>query len=119
MAKPLTPGQWPASRNPPDSQHIFQANIVTEVGVHLHKNRPASDLTIVATAAPGADPIAKVQAALTEDPAFMLAARTSDRGKWKEFYSNGDGLLDIALRLAAPKACLDQPAGYAQYRKTR
>jgi hypothetical protein len=118
MAEPVSPYQRAAGRKRQETQQLFQANIVTRVGVHLHKNRPALDLTVGATAAPGADPIAKVQAALTKDQAFMLAVRTSDHGKWKNFYSNGDGPLEIAFRLAAPKARLDQSAGYAQYRKT-
>jgi hypothetical protein len=90
---------------------FFQANILTQVDLHLHFNRMLIDLAEMAQAQSVPDKIAKMRSGIREGEAAQAAMHAAEYGKWKGFYSEGDWLLDTPLTLALERTFLDHLQG--------
>jgi len=101
-AKPLV------SRNRRD---FFQANVLTQVDLHLHFNRMVIQLAEMAQAPDRQDRARKLRAALVEGESAAAAMHAAEYGKWKGFYTAGDWLVDTPAVLALARAYLDQLEG--------
>ncbi len=96
---------------PAGRRDFFQANVLTQVDLHLHFNRMLVNLAEMVQAGTAQGKIAKVQAAIREGEAAQAALRSAEYGKWKGFYSEGDWLLDTPLALALERTFLDHLQG--------
>ncbi len=96
---------------PADRQEFFQANILTQVDLHLHFNRIIVKLTEMAQAEDKAAQIARLKEAIAECEAAQRALDSADYGKWKNFYTAGDWLLNTRLTLDLERAYLDHLEG--------
>ena len=96
---------------PKDRQEFFQANILTQADLHLHFNRMVMNLMEMGQATEKSAKIAKLQSAIRECEAASAAMKAADYGKWKNFYTSGDWLLNTPLTLAIEHTYLDQLEG--------
>lgn len=96
---------------PKDRSDFFQANVLTQVELHLRFNRMLVDLAGMAQAADNKEKIAKLQAAIAEGEAAARALDAADYGKWKDYYTSGDWLLNTPLTLALCRTYLDSLEG--------
>jgi hypothetical protein len=101
-AKPLVPK---------DRLDFFQANILTQVDLHLHFNRMLVDLIEMAQVPDKSAKIAKLKSAIKEGESASAAMQAAEYGKWKGFYTEGDWLLDTPRTLALARTYLDQLEG--------
>jgi hypothetical protein len=101
-AKPLVPK---------DRLDFFQANILTQVDLHLHFNRMVVALVEMAQVPDKTAKVAKLRSAIQEGEAAASAMQAAEYGKWKGFYTEGDWLLDTPRTLALARTYLDQLEG--------
>ncbi len=94
-----------------DRLAFFQANVLTQVDLHEHFNRMVIDLAEMAQAPEKADQIARLKAAIAEAEAGEAALHAAEYGKWKDFYTAGDWLLDTSRTLALARTYLDHLEG--------
>ena len=96
---------------PKDRLEFFQGSILTPADLHLHFNRMLVDLAEMAQAPGKTEKIAKLRLAIRECESAQKALHAAEYGKWKNFYSAGDWLLNTPLTLALARAYLDQLEG--------
>jgi len=94
-----------------DRLDFFQANVLTQVDLHLHFNKMIVMLIEMAQASDKSAKVAKLKSAIHEGEAAMTAMQAAEYGKWKGFYTEGDWLLDTPRMLALARTYLDQLEG--------
>jgi hypothetical protein len=88
----------------PEQQDFFQANVLSQVDFHVHANRMLMHLAQAAADLHGAGQASQIRTAIAEGEKLQDALRAADYGKWKDFYTAGDWLLDVPLTMALMKA---------------
>jgi hypothetical protein len=89
---------------PAERQDFFQANVLSQVDYHIHANRMLMHLAQAAADLHGAGQASQMHAAIAEGEKLQDALRAADYGKWKNFYTTGDWLLDVPLTMALMRA---------------
>lgn len=102
QAQPLV---LPARRN------FYQAEVLTELELHLHSNLMLVDLANAVLSNSPMVKLASVNAAIRELQQILTALRAADYGKWQGFYTKGDWFVDIPLTLAMAKVARDKFEG--------
>jgi hypothetical protein len=69
------------------------------------------DLAEMSQATDAATRIAKLKAAIADTEAAQVALHSAEYGKWKDFYTAGDWLVDGPRTLALERAYLDKLEG--------
>ncbi len=96
---------------PADRLSFFQANVETQIGVHLHSNRMLEAIAEAALSSSTGDKLSKIKIAITEGEALEAVLEAADYGKWQHYYTNGDWLLDVPRTLALARAYEDKLIG--------
>lgn len=96
---------------PADRLNFFQANITTQVDVHLHSNRMLEAVAQVALSHSDEERKGHIKTALAEGEAVEAALEQADYGKWQHYYTAGDWLLDVSRTLALARAYQDKLNG--------
>jgi hypothetical protein len=89
---------------PTNRRDFFQANVLSQVDIHIHSNRMVLHLARAAAALHGADHSSQIRAALAEGAKLQDALRAADYGKWQNYYIAGDWLVDVPATIALMKA---------------
>lgn len=95
QARPLVPA---------DRREFFQANVLSQVDIHIHSNRMLLHLARAAADLHGAEQSSQIRAALAEGAKLQDALRAADYGKWQGYYTAGDWLVDVPATSALMKA---------------
>jgi hypothetical protein len=96
---------------PNDRQEFFRANVMTQVDLHLHFNRMVLRLAEMVQARDALDKSAKLRLAIDEGKEGLDAMRDADYGKWQDYYTAGDWLLNTPLTIALANTYLDRLQG--------
>ena len=96
---------------PADRVDFFQANVITQVELHLHFNRMLVHLAEMAQSQEKSEQIARLREAIAEGEAASRAMHHAEYGKWRGYYTNGDWLLNTPLTLALCRTYLDSLEG--------
>lgn len=99
-------GMIPADRLP-----FFQANVTTQVGVHVHSNLMLEAVASAALSHSAEQQRTEVQRAIQEAEAVEAALEAADYGKWNHYYTRGDWLLDVPRTIALARAYEAKLAG--------
>ena len=94
-AKPLVPAE---------RRDFFQANVLSQVDIQVHSNRMLLHLAQAAADLHGAGQSSQIRAAIAEGEKLQGALRAADYGKWKDYYTAGDWLVDVPLTISLMKA---------------
>ena len=89
---------------PADRREFFQANVLSQVDIHIHSNRMVLHLAQAAADLHGADQSSQIRAALAEGAKLQDTLRAADYGKWQNYYTAGDWLVDVPATIALMKA---------------
>jgi hypothetical protein len=89
---------------PADRRAFFQANVLSQVDIHIHSNRMVLHLARAAADLHGAEQSSQIRAALKEGASLQDALRAADYGKWHNYYTAGDWLVDVPATIALMKA---------------
>jgi hypothetical protein len=89
---------------PADRRAFFQANVLSQVDIHIHSNRMVMHLARAAADLHGADQSSHIRAAWKEGASLQDALRAADYGKWQNYYTAGDWLVDVPATIALMKA---------------
>ncbi|MGA8598912.1 MAG: glycosyl hydrolase 115 family protein, partial [Bryobacteraceae bacterium] len=90
---------------------FFQANVTTQIQVHVHSNRMLEAVAGAALSGSAEERRKKIAAAIGEGEAVEGALEAADYGKWQGYYTNGDWLLDVPRTIALARAYDDKLAG--------
>jgi hypothetical protein len=96
---------------PADRLDFFTGAVQMPVDLHAHLNQMVIDLAEMSQAADTGTRIAKLKAAIADTEAAQAALHSAEYGKWKDFYTAGDWLVDGPRTLALEHAYLDQLEG--------
>ncbi len=96
---------------PPDRLPFFQAHVLTQLAIHEHSNRLLEAVAEAALAASKQEKMSALNKALVEGAAIEAAFEAADYGKWRNFYTAGDWLLDVPRTLALVRAYQDKLEG--------
>ena len=96
---------------PADRADFFKGAIEMPVDLHLHLNQMVIDLAEMSQATDAATRLAKLKAAIADTEAAQAALHSAEYGKWKDFYTAGDWLVDGPRTLALERAYLDKLKG--------
>jgi hypothetical protein len=96
---------------PADRADFFKGAIEMPVDLHQHLNQMVIDLAEMSQATDAATRIAKLKAAIADTEAAQAALHSAEYGKWKDFYTAGDWLVDGPRTLALERAYLDKLEG--------
>ena len=96
---------------PANRQQFFQANILTQVNLHLHLNEMVLKLAEMQQSKATPTKIALLEDAIAAGVEAQRALDAADYGKWKNFYTAGDWLLNTPLTLDLERAYLGHLEG--------
>jgi hypothetical protein len=96
---------------PRERLEFFQGSVLMPVDVHLHFNRMLMNLAQVVRAADVDDKVRLLRTGIAEGDEVVKALHAAEYGKWKNFYTVGDWLLDTQGLIAFARACLDDLEG--------
>jgi hypothetical protein len=96
---------------PAERADFFAGAIAMPAELHQHLNQMVIDLAAMSQAPDAAARLAKLQAAIAETEAARAALHSAEYGKWKDFYTAGDWLVDGSRTLALEYAYLDKLEG--------
>jgi hypothetical protein len=96
---------------PADRAQFFQANVTTQVGVHLHSNLMLEAVAEAALSHSAQERSSSIQKAITECNEVEASLEAADYGKWSHYYTRGDWLLDVPRTIALVQAYQDKLAG--------
>ena len=89
---------------PADRREFFQANVLSQVDMHIHSNRMLLHLARAAADLHRGDPSLQIRAALAEVAKLQDSLRAADYGKWQNYYTASDWLVDVPATMALMKA---------------
>ncbi len=95
----------------PARRDFYQAEVLTELELHLHSNLMLVDLANAVLSNSPSAKLASVNAAIRELQQILTALRAADYGKWRGFYTKGDWFVDIPLTLALAEVERDKFEG--------
>jgi len=94
-----------------DRLNFFQANVLTQVDLHLHFNHMLINMAQMFQTSDRQKKITALRSAISDGEMAAGAMHAAEYGRWQEFYTAGDWLLDTPGVLALARVYLDQLEG--------